>query len=100
MWFTIFQQAAGETEPEAQVETEAVAQAEAPLGEAGEGLGTVSEAVMEPLQQEVAAPRGADAIEALTETTERATEAATEFVGWVGSGQGSGRCPGWWGCGW
>ncbi|WOR14611.1 mechanosensitive ion channel [Hyphomonas sp. FCG-A18] len=34
-----------------------------------------------------AAPRTSDPIEALTETTERATEAATEFVGWVGSGE-------------
>lgn len=31
--------------------------------------------------------RTQDPIEAITETTERATEAATEFVGWVGSGE-------------
>ncbi|MEM1389833.1 MAG: mechanosensitive ion channel domain-containing protein [Pseudomonadota bacterium] len=31
--------------------------------------------------------RTQDPIEAITETTEKATEAATEFVGWVGSGE-------------
>ncbi|MEM1036079.1 MAG: mechanosensitive ion channel domain-containing protein [Pseudomonadota bacterium] len=37
--------------------------------------------------QEVAIERTQDPIEAIAETTEKATEAATEFVGWVGSGE-------------
>ena len=37
--------------------------------------------------QEVTIERTQDPIEAIAETTEKATEAATEFVGWVGSGE-------------
>jgi len=45
--------------------------------------GTVAQNV----PQEVVPPQKTNAIEALTDTTEKATEAASEFVTWVGSGQ-------------
>ncbi|MEO1643513.1 MAG: hypothetical protein AAFR74_09265, partial [Pseudomonadota bacterium] len=41
----------------------------------------------EQVPETVIVERTQDPIEAITETTEKATEAATEFVGWVGSGE-------------
>lgn len=57
----------------------------APDAEAGDA-GAVAEASVE-AEPEVIVQRTQDPIEALAETTEVATEAASEFVGWVGSGE-------------
>ena len=45
------------------------------------------ETVVQAAPQEEVLPQKSNAIEALTDTTEKATEAASEFVTWVGSGQ-------------
>lgn len=57
----------------------------APDAEASDA-GTAPEAAAE-AEPDVVVQRTQDPIEALAETTEVATEAASEFVGWVGSGE-------------
>lgn len=84
-------------DPAAQPETppeDAVAEGETVTVTPGDSieLQTPQDAVQIVVQSPESAPvqqpeRTTDAIEALSETTERATEAATEFVSWVSSGQ-------------
>ncbi|MEM9053909.1 MAG: mechanosensitive ion channel family protein [Pseudomonadota bacterium] len=83
LWSWLIGSAQAEDEPVPVEGTEEPAELEG-----GPDLETPMDVPLEVVPEEVeAAPRTSDPIEALTETTERATEAATEFVGWVGSGE-------------
>ncbi|MEL8054541.1 MAG: mechanosensitive ion channel domain-containing protein [Pseudomonadota bacterium] len=85
LWPLFFRSAQAEPEaaeaapPEASIEK----QTEPPLNEPQLEQALPSEDT----GQEVTIERTQDPIEAIAETTEKATEAATEFVGWVGSGE-------------
>ena len=81
--------AAAPTEPDPETSPEADLEA----GSDGAGTDVTDgvmpedlEPVFEPPQVEIP-QRSADPIEAITDTAETATEAATEFVSWIGSGQ-------------
>lgn len=63
---------------ESDTPADAVPQDNAPLDQAASGDSASDLVIIERTQ---------DPIAAITETTEKATEAATEFVGWVGSGE-------------
>ncbi len=76
------------------IEDQALLQDQAPAeGGAESPPAPEPEAVTEPVETlpapalEEVPEKSSDPIEAITETTERATEAATEFVGWVSSGE-------------